>query len=141
LYVTDGDGSAPKQVMPAVTDWSTVSPDGRFLSTTLYGAWVVLSLADGKTKPIPGIQPGEFPVAWGEDSKHVFTQTITPTGLTINKVDVESGKREPWRVVAPTEQLGLRPMITPTAITPDGRWMAFTYRTQLGQLYRSDTLK
>jgi eukaryotic-like serine/threonine-protein kinase len=141
LYVTEGNGSAPKQVMPAVADWSTVSPDGRFLSTTQNGAWVVLSLADGKTKPIPGIQPGEFPVAWGEDSKHVFTQTITPTGLTINKVDVESGKRELWRVVAPTEPVGLRPMITPTAITPDGRWMAFTYRTQLGQLYRSDTLK
>jgi Tol biopolymer transport system component len=141
LYVTDVNGPTPKQVIPATIDWSTVSPDGRFLSTTQNGAWVVLSLADGKTKAIPGIQPGEFPIAWAEDSKHVFTQTIIPTGLTINKVDVESGKREPWRVVAPTEQVGLRPMITPTAITPDGRWMAFTYRTQLGQLYRSDTLK
>ncbi len=140
LYFTDVNGSAPKRVMPAVTDWSTVSPDGRSLSTTHNGAWVILSI-DGKAKPIPGMQPGEFPVAWAEDSKHVFTQTIIPTGLTINKVDVESGKRELWRVVTPKDQVGLRPMVTPTAITPDGRWMAFTYRTQLGQLYRSDTLK
>jgi len=37
--------------------------------------------------------------------------------------------------------VGLRPMITPVAVTPDGRWMAFTYKTQLGQLYRSDMLR
>jgi eukaryotic-like serine/threonine-protein kinase len=141
LFVTDGKGSAPKQLIPGTIDWSTVSPDGRFLSTTQNGAWVVLSIADGKTKPIPGLQPAEFPIAWAEDSMHVFTQTIIPMGLTINKVDVESGKRELWRVVAPKDQVGLRPMITATAITPDGRWMAFIYRTQLGQLYRSDTLK
>jgi hypothetical protein len=32
-------------------------------------------------------------------------------------------------------------MVTPVSMTPDGRWIAFTYKTQLGQLYRSDTLK
>jgi len=141
LYVTDVNGSTPKQVMPGTIDWSTVSPDGRFLSTTQNGVWVVLSVADKKTKPIAGMQAGEFPIAWAEDSKHVFTQTIIPTGITINKIDVESGKREPWRMVTPKDQVGLRPMVTPTSITPDGRWMAITYRTQLGQLYRSDTLR
>ncbi len=141
IYVADINGSTPKQLMPATIDWSTVSSDGRFLSTTQNGAWVALSIADGKAKPIPGMQPGEFPVAWVEDSRHVFTQSITPTGITIYKVDAESGRRELWRVVTPKDQVGLRPMVTPTGITPDGRWMAFTYRTQLGQLYRSDTLK
>jgi hypothetical protein len=36
---------------------------------------------------------------------------------------------------------GLRLMANPTPITPDGRWMAFAYGTDLAQLYRSDKLK
>jgi hypothetical protein len=35
----------------------------------------------------------------------------------------------------------LRPMVSPMAVTPDGRWIAVAYSTQLGQLYRSDNLK
>ncbi|WP_410964930.1 hypothetical protein, partial [Salmonella sp. SAL04286] len=63
------------------------------------------------------------------------------TGVSISKLDVETGKRELWQVIRPKEQVGLRPMADPTAITPDGRWMVFAYGTELGQLYRSDTLR
>ena len=35
----------------------------------------------------------------------------------------------------------LRPLAIPASITPDGRWIAFNYRTVLGHIYRSDTLK
>jgi Tol biopolymer transport system component len=68
-------------------------------------------------------------------------QATTATGLNIYKIDVDSGQRELWQTITPKDATGLRPMNTPTAITPDGRWMAFGCRTQLGQLYRSDTLK
>jgi hypothetical protein len=56
-------------------------------------------------------------------------------------MDVETGKRELWQVIHPKPQVGLRLMANPTPITPDGRWMAFAYGTDLGQLYRSDKLK
>jgi hypothetical protein len=32
-------------------------------------------------------------------------------------------------------------MYAPPAITPDGKWMAYTYGNQLGQLYQTDSLK
>jgi hypothetical protein len=32
-------------------------------------------------------------------------------------------------------------MVADIAITPDGRWMSYAYRTQVSQLYRSDNLK
>ena len=101
----------------------------------------IRSISDGTIQPVHGIQPGEYPVGWALDGKHLFVQISSPTGLTIYKLDVESGKRELWRTVTPKDQVGLRPMNVPISITPDGRWLAFTYRTQLGQLYRSDTLK
>ncbi len=141
VYITDVNGSTPKQLSPGVVPWGAAAPDGKSFIVLQNGAWVIRSISDGSTKPIHGIQPAEFSIGWAADPKHVFVQAPSPTGLAIYKVDIESGKRELWRAVSPKDQVGLRPMNVPTAITPDGRWMAFTYRLQLGQLYRSDTLK
>jgi hypothetical protein len=44
-------------------------------------------------------------------------------------------------MIKPKDQVGLNPLATPIAITPDGLWMACHYGTQLGQLYRTDNLK
>lgn len=104
------------------------------------GSLAVHSISEGTSKPIPGILGAEEPIGWA-DSKHVFVQTVIASGLDIYKVDVESGRRELWQTITPKDAVGLRPMNVPIGITADGRWMAFGYRTQLGQLYRSDTLK
>jgi Tol biopolymer transport system component len=140
LYLTDADGSTPKQLSPGSAPWGAVAPDEKSFISVQKGAVVVRSISDGSSKPIPGIQAEEFPIGWA-DSKHIFVQATIAIGLRIYKVDIESGGRELWQTVTPKDATGLRPMKTPTAITPDGQWMAFGCRTQLGQLYRSDTLK
>lgn len=140
VYLTDVDGSTPKQLSPGAPPWGAVAPDEQSFIVNQNGGFVLRSMSDGNSKPIPGIQAEEFPIGWA-DSKHVFVQATISTGLRIYKVDVESGRRELWQTITPKDATGLRPMNTPTTITPDGRWMAFGCRTQLGQLYRSDTLK
>ena len=102
---------------------------------------MVQSTEGNATRTIAGIQPGEGPTAWASDSQHVFVQASSATGINIYKVDVDSGKRELWQAIVPKEQRGLRPLTWSAAITPDGRWIAFNYRTTTGQLYRSDTMK
>jgi hypothetical protein len=94
----------------------------------------------GVPSQYPGIQPEEFSIEWA-DPKHGFVQATTANRLNICKVDIDSGKRELWQTITPKDATGLRPMVIPTAVTRDGRWMAFGCRTQLGPLYRSDTLK
>jgi Tol biopolymer transport system component len=140
VYLTDVDGSTPKQLSPGAPPWGAVAPDEQSFIVDQNGGFVLRPMSDGSSKPIPGIQAEEFPIGWA-DSKHVFVQATIATGLRIYKVDVASGRRELWQTITPKDATGLRPMNTPTAITPDGRWMAFGCRTQLGQLYRSDTLK
>ena len=140
LYLTDADGSTPKQLSPGSAPWGAVAPDEKSFISDQKGAVVVRSISDGSSKPIPGIQAEDFPIGWA-DSKHIFVQATIATGLRIYKVDIESGRRELWQTITPKDATGLRPMKTPAAITPDGQWMAFGCRTQLGQLYRSDTLK
>ncbi len=140
-FVTDVNGSTPKELSPADASWHAVAPDGNSFVVNQNGAWVNCSISDGTAKPIAGIQPEELPIGWVSDGKHLFVQAMVADGLNIYKVDVNSGARELWQAIVPKDAVGLRPMSVPTAITPDGRWMAFGSRTQLGQLYRSDTLK
>ncbi len=141
LYVTDVSGATPKMVSSGFTVWAGASPDGKSIYTMQNGDWVVKSLTDGSSKPIPGVHNPEYPISFAADSKYLYTQSPNETGLTIYKVNADTGAREVWQVIKPKEQIGLAPISLPTGITPDGKWIAFTYGTDLGQLYRSDTLK
>jgi len=142
FYITDRNGSVPKLVGPCDGNSDIrVAPDGQSFFLHDQGRWMVRPIGTASNRPIPRLQSDEFPIAWTSDSKHVFTQTPTPDGLAINNIDLNSGQRELWQIIKPKDQVGLNPMITPIAITPDGRWMAYHYGTQLGQLYRSDNLK
>ncbi len=141
LYVTDVSGATPKMVSSGFTVWAGASPDGKSIYTMQNGEWVVKSISDGSTKPIPGVHNPEYPISFAADTKYLYTQSPNETGATIYKVDAETGAREVWQVIKPKEQIGLVPFSLPTGITLDGKWIAFTYGTDLGQIYRSDTLK
>jgi Tol biopolymer transport system component len=140
-FVTDVNGSSPKELLPADVPVHAVAPDGKSYALVQNGVWVLRSISDGTFKPIPGIPPEEFPIGWASDGKYLFVQEIAASGVNIYKVDISSGKRELWQAITPKDGVGLRPMSLPTAITPDGRWMAFGSHSQLGQLYRSDNLR
>jgi eukaryotic-like serine/threonine-protein kinase len=141
LYMTDADGSTPKLVTTDKFAPLEIAPDGHSFIVFHNRTWVIQSTEDKSTKPLAAMQPGEFPIAWASDANHVFTRVLNPTGLNLYKVDLNTGQRELWQIIKPKDQVGLRPMVAPMAVTPDGRWIAVSYSTQLGQLYRSDNLK
>ena len=72
-------------------------------------------------------------LAWAADWKHDFTEVVSDTGMSLFKLDLDSGEQEPWQVIKPQEQIGLRADVSPPG-TPPGA-VAFTNSTQLGQLY------
>ena len=143
LFITDRHGAQPKFLSPTTpVVRPEVSSDGNsVLVGDAEGHIGVFTLATSTFKLIPGMLPKESVAAWTSDPQRVFTQLQTPTGLSIYKLDLTSGKRELWQAIVPKDQVGLRPITNEIAITPDGHWMAYAYRTQLSQLYRSDTLK
>jgi len=141
LYLTDVNGAPPKLVGPDRVPPSGVGPDGQSFFIHLNETWLLRSISSKDERSVAGIGADEFPVAWSADTKHVFVQHSAPNEVSLYLLDIDSGRRELWQTVKPKDQVGLRPMVTPVSMTPDGRWIAFTYKTQLGQLYRSDTLK
>lgn len=141
VYLADLTGSAPKLLVAGIVNTWTVSPDGKTFLGQRKDQAILYSIADKSEKPISGMQANERPIGWAVDSEHIFLQTVNDIGITLSRLDLETGRREPWQVIQPKDRIGLLPMHTPVGITPDGRRMVFAYGTQLGQLYSTEGLK
>ncbi len=140
-YVTDISGATPQPLPGEPVFNGHISPDATRLFTRKDNVWLTQPLPDGTATPIPGLRDNEFPIAWSADGKSIFAETRSPNGLSVAKIDLATGKREDWMQWSPKSQVGLAPWKAPISITPDGRYMAFTYGTHFGQFYRSDTLR
>jgi Tol biopolymer transport system component len=142
-YITDANAAAPKYIGPT-GEFPGIAPDGHSYITVDNGKPVLKSLASDAATQIPNEEanlPDERAIGWTSDSQHAFVGGPVPGGLNIYRFDLQTGKRELWQTIKPKDQIGLMPMNSPIAITPDGRWMAFTYTAVRSQIYRSDTMK
>ncbi|MFZ0479856.1 MAG: protein kinase, partial [Terriglobales bacterium] len=73
-YISDRDGSAPKQLSTYPMPFTTVAPDGDSLVVFENKAMAIQSIKSGTTKPLPGVQPDDLVIGWSADSKHLFVQ-------------------------------------------------------------------
>ena len=55
-------------------------------------------------------------------------------------MDVASGRREPWKDLAPSDLSGLV-LITRIFLTPDAKSYAYNYRRILSELYMAEGLR
>jgi len=143
-FVTDESGAVPKPipVRDFTVDEAGIAADGDAIFHQRDRAWVLLSLKDGSTHPVPSIQPDEIPISWAEDRSHVFVESRDRLNMAVSiyKVDLSSGKRELWQVIKPS-LTNFNVSVNRVAITPDGRRMVYAYRLNAGQLYISTNLR
>jgi hypothetical protein len=118
-----------------------VSSDGAWVTYGRDGKRFIQSTTSTDTKNVPTFPAEQRLSAWAGDADHLFSQSSDTSGVKLARVDVKIGTTEPWQTIQPKDQVGLRPMTNPLAITPDGRWMAYYYVNELDQLYVSDGLK
>jgi eukaryotic-like serine/threonine-protein kinase len=144
LFVQDlASGSArplgPEGVEIAIPG-RPVSPDGQlvaaFRAATPFEP-VFVEVASGTVRPIPGLSPGDKPLAWGADGQTLFVRAFVPgrsDGLrarwetvSIDRLDLRTGKRRPWRELsAPAGGSGVSWIIYDPAISEDGRAFFYT---------------
>jgi hypothetical protein len=141
VYSTDKSGSPPKFLTKETVQYPIVSSDGLSTIVVHDGKPALLKFGDSVPKAIPGVSETDFVIAWTVDPKHVYTETPIAATLRIDKLDLDSGKRELWQLWKPKDAVGLVPRTTPIAITPDGSRMVFTQHKTLSTLYKTDTLK
>jgi eukaryotic-like serine/threonine-protein kinase len=140
-YVTDRSGATPKLVSKYDVLWPLASPDGNSVIVFKEGKPQMQKIGDAEAHEIPGIVAGDLVIAWSDDPKVVFVQTLNGVTRQIYKLDLETGKRQLWQTWSPKDPSGVIIPAVPTAITPDGSKMIFSQHRQLSTLYSSANLR
>ena len=60
--------------------------------------------------------------------------------MRVDRLDVATGRREPWKELAPADLAGVAG-VTNIVLTPDARSYAYTYVRRLSNLYLVEGLK
>ncbi|MGC2721022.1 MAG: hypothetical protein WA209_15675, partial [Candidatus Acidiferrales bacterium] len=105
------------------------------------GKLALLKIGENTPREIPGLAADDNVIAWTSDPKVVYVTNRSPAVREIDKLNLETGKRELWQVWKPKDPTGLAMPTVPPAITPDGSKMIFSQRRQISTLYRTDSLK
>ena len=145
LYIRDIEGGAARALMPAEIRISftgiTVSPNGKSATALLSdGTATIVSIEDGKARPLPGISPGESPVGWSADGKDLFIAQTQGLPARISRLDPATGRRTPWKEIAPSDASGVFG-VDPIRMSGDGKSYIYSYRRTLTDLYLVGGLK
>jgi serine/threonine protein kinase/Tol biopolymer transport system component len=141
VYVVDLGEGRSQQVGPDGLDfqWPShpVSPDGkRAVLRSAEGILLLVSLdKNSEPKPLEGSEPGEIPMRWSADGQSIFLYRIFgPLPATVYKLELSTGRRLPWKQLDVQEHPS-QLYIVSAQITPNGKWYAFSYASELSELY------
>src|SRR5262249_22751525 len=118
---------------PEAKLFATIGPSGQYETR---------SVADGATRPIRGMLPGDDLIQWSSDGGFLFVRALNESEIDFYRVNVTTGQRTLWKKmdqVDPTGMIGIQPGTV--HMTPDGRSFVYSYWQVLTDLYLVDGLK
>ena len=80
----------------------------------------------GEPRVIKGIEDGEFPLRFSPDGRAVYVWKRGDVPAQVTRVDIESGKREPFKDLIPADPSGVE-RISNVLVTPDGKGYAYCF--------------
>ncbi len=142
IWVQRVPDGLPRPITPeGYSSWyGPVSPDEKYFAGF---PWAIngekiyrqFPVEGGDPIPIPGIKAGEHPVQYSADGRYMYVRESNPgVAVPICKLDLKTGRREPWKVLCPPDPSGVT-SITRMAITYNGRYYIYPYTRQLSKLY------
>jgi Tol biopolymer transport system component len=138
-FVQDTAGGVPRAVSPegAAGD-AAISPDGEWIAAQS-GPGLFLFPTDGaEPQPVRGDTAGLRPVAWSADGASLYVERGSDPVANIDRIDLRSGKREPWKQLLPVDPSGGH--FNRVIVTPDGRSHVYSYERYQSDLYLADGL-
>ena len=148
LYVQDVGQGEPRAISTESVEASdslrvAPSPDGRFVAAIgpdhkcrLY------PVGGGAPRSIAALAEGESPEAWSRDGRWLFLRgpSASEPPARISRVDIESGRREPWKELMPADPAGLI-VIGQVVLAPGGESYAYSYATGFSRLVSVEGIK
>ena len=135
-------GRDPVAILPPelqLRGFNQISPDGsRVVATDSTDRIVVCTLSSRAYQPVPAVSTTDRVIGWAVDGGSVFVTSSEPGAMQVDRVNVSTGKRTPWKTVHPAHAAvtGLSRIIA----AKDGQ-LAYTYANQRSELYLIQGLK
>jgi eukaryotic-like serine/threonine-protein kinase len=134
-------GSALRPISEAgLLSVPVVSPDGLRALVWLNQKAVILDVNGAAAQAMPGVEPGEVPVAWTSDGQSALVSSERDSATTVTRVNLKTGARTPWKVLTPADPAGLVRLFN-LRVSADGKSYAYSYTRQLGELYVVEGLR
>jgi hypothetical protein len=144
-YVQDVEGGPTQPITPEgvqIPEKAT-TPDGESVLALRGGKWLLYRIDGGEPRPLSTLDADDIPLQWSADGRFLYVTRqaggfVPP--VAIERVDVNSGRREPWKTLAPSDPVGVE-YLDPPVITPDGRAYCYSYARRHQELYVVDGLR
>jgi Tol biopolymer transport system component len=144
-FVQDVDGGEARVIATVGMRATLVSPDGKRLAAYGPRADYYLVPADGGSpEPIHGTEFGDELIQWSDDGRFLYVRSIDESVVKLFRIDLLSGRREPWRTLEVPDNVGFIGLETgpgATRVTPDGKSSIYTFWQARGELYIAEGLK
>jgi hypothetical protein len=141
LFVQDVAGGLPRAVTPeGIATWNpTATSDGGYVlagEQTGRSPFQLYPIDGGEARPVPGLREEDVPLGFDGDGRFVFVQEPTPENdrARIARLDVRTGRREPWKELRPADPAGVGG-ITFIRLSADGRSYVYSYARDSTTLY------
>lgn len=116
-----------------------VSPDGKYaVFQDASGKPKQWPIDGGEAIPIPGTLPEDQPLTFTEDGTALFVAGRS-LPISIERLDLATGRRTPWMTLTPTDPAGLRYAVA--MITPSGKHWTLSTAKLLTDLYLVEGLR
>ena len=141
VQAIDPAGSAARAITPEDTYGSLVSPDGKWLlATDAHHQRRLYPIAGGEPQKLSfDVPPDETITGFFDNGKSLLLRTRA-LPLKITRVDLATGKREPFKEIVPADPAGAQ-SIPVIRFRADGKSYAYSVGRWLSDLYVVDGLK
>lgn len=139
-YVVDVQSGAARPITPEGTFGSRVTPDGRVLAVDRKHEYWFFPTAGGEPQKTPvTLKHGESLVRFIDGDKTLIVRTRSMP-LLLTRIDVATGRREPWKEIVPADPSGVR-SVPVLKFSADGKSYAYCVGRVQSDLYVLDGLK
>jgi Tol biopolymer transport system component len=122
-YIQDIEGGEPRPITPEGDGPPSLFPIG-----------------GGEAQRIPGVEPQDSFVAWSADGRSIFVSPELEVPRTVYRVDLSTGERSFWKVLAPADLVGVIE-IWSIQISADEQSYCYSYARNISDLYLVDGLR
>jgi eukaryotic-like serine/threonine-protein kinase len=135
-YVQDIEDGPPRPIFEedVATASRAFTPDGRRFVGKSKGKTMLIPWQGGEAQLVTGLPAGYEIVAFDRDGVHAYVQNLDSLPTEIDRFEIATGKRTPWKKLAPRDLAGVTGL-GPVLLTKDLKSYAYNYESIVSELY------